>query len=238
MTSIYTECKKIRRTGFCSAFLGGGILAAVVPIVNMIFREEMYQMKQGNPIQIMLDANWQMMAMLNVLLIVTGSCILYHIEYADNAMQKIKSLPIKESSVFWGKVILLSSASAIALAIETGAIAFCIRHWFENGNSVGELCRNWGYAFLLMQPCIVLSLIISEACKNMWISLGIGVICVFTATMLPTGKFVLSIFPFAMPFQILKNTAQSIQYIYAAIAEFAVFALVYLMFIKIRRALL
>lgn len=132
--SVFLECKKMKRTGFLPAFIGGGILAAAVPVINMAVRSEMYQTKQGNPIQILLSANWQMMAMLNVLLVVTGACLLYHTEYADNAMQKMKSLPVRESSVFTGKVILTIFMSFLVLAIEAGAIAFCSYHWFEIGN--------------------------------------------------------------------------------------------------------
>ena len=104
--SVSLECKKIKRTGFLPAFLGGGILAAAVPVINMAVRSEIYLNLPGNPIQILLGANWQMMAMLNVLLVVAGACLLYHTEYADNAMQKMKSLPIRESSIFLGKTVL------------------------------------------------------------------------------------------------------------------------------------
>ena len=237
--SVFLECKKTKRTGFLPAFIGGGILAAAVPVVNMAVRSEMYQTKQGNPIQILLGANWQMMAMLNVLLVVTGACLLYHIEYADNAMQKMKSLPVRESSVFTGKVILTIFMSFLVLAIEAGAIAFCSYHWFEIGNGFfSGLCKNFGYAFLLMLPCVILSVLISEACRNMWISLGIGVVCVFTATMLPAADFALSLFPFAMPFQIFAGTdiEQAVRYIYAAAVEFFAFGLAELLFIKVRRS--
>ena len=237
--SVFLECKKMKRTGFLPAFIGGGILAAAVPVINMAVRSEMYQTKQGNPIQILLSANWQMMAMLNVLLVVTGACLLYHIEYADNAMQKMKSLPVRESSVFTGKVILTIFMSFLVLAIEAGAIAFCSYHWFEIGNGFfSGLCKNLGYAFLMMLPCVVLSILISEACRNMWISLGIGVVCVFTATMLPTNNFALSLFPFATPFQMLAGTdmAQAVRYIYAAAVEFFAFGLAELLFIKVRRS--
>lgn len=71
--SVSLECKKAKRTGFLPTFLCGGILAAVVPIINMAVRSEMYLNLPGNPIQILLGANWQMMAMLNVLLVVTGA---------------------------------------------------------------------------------------------------------------------------------------------------------------------
>ena len=72
----------------------------------------------------------------------------------------------------------------------------------------------------------------------MWVSLGIGVVCVFTATMLPTTNFALSLFPFAMPFQVFVSTdfTQSTHYIYAAIAEIVVLCLAQLMFVKVRRS--
>lgn len=237
--SVSLECKKVRRTGFWATSIVGGILAAVVPIINMAVRSEIYLAQQGNPIQILLGANWQMMAMLNILLIVAGTCLLYHTEYADNAMQKMKSLPIRESSIFFGKVILTILVSVLVLAIEAGATAFCLYHWFEIGSGFwSELCKNYGYAFLLMLPCMILSLLISESCKNMWVSLGISVVCVFTATMLPTNNFILSLFPFATPFQIFAgtDTAQVMHYIYAAAAELMVLSLAELLLIKIRRS--
>ena len=88
-----------------------------------------------------------------------------------------------------------------------------------------------------MLPCIILSLLISEACKNMWVSLGVGVVCVFTATILPTTNFALSLFPFAMPFQVFAGAdiTQSMHYIYAAVAELAVCGLAQLIFVKVRR---
>ena len=194
--SLSLECKKAKRTGFIPAFLCGGILAAAVPIVNMAVRSEMYVGQQNSPMQILMGANWQMMAMLNILLIVAGSCLLYHTEFADNAMQKMKSLPTRESSVFFGKFLLTSIMSVVVLAIEAASIAFCVSYWFEIGNDFWlELGKSFGYSFLLMLPCVLLSLLISSACKNMWVSLGIGVVCVFTATMLPTDNFVLSPLP-------------------------------------------
>lgn len=236
--SVSLECKKAKRTGFLPAFFGGGILAAVVPVINMAVRSEMYLNLPGNPIQILLDANWQMMTMLNVLLVVAGACLLYHTEYADNAMQKMKSLPIRESSIFLGKTVLTIFMSLFVLVIEAGAVTFCTYHWFEIGNGFfGELCKYFGYSFLLMLPCVILSLLIAEACKNMWVSLGIGVVCVFTATMLPTTNFALSLFPFAIPFQVFTSSdiTQSMHYIYAVVAELVVLAFAELIFIKVRR---
>ncbi len=237
--SVSLECKKVKRTGFLPAFIGGGILAAAVPVANMAVRSEMYLNQPGSPIQILLGANWQMMSMLNVLLAVAGACLLYHTEYADNAMQKMKSLPIRESSIFLGKAVLTIFMSLFVLVIEAGAVTFCSYRWFELGSGFwGELCKCFGYSFLLMLPCIILSLLISEACKNMWVSLGVGVVCVFTATILPTTNFSLSLFPFAMPFQIFAGTdiTQSTHYICGTVIELAVCGLAQLILVKVRRS--
>ncbi|MCM1119609.1 MAG: ABC transporter permease [bacterium] len=238
--NVSLECKKVKRTGLFPAFFGGGILAAAIPVINMAVRSEMYLNLQGGPIQILFDANWQMMAMLNVLLVIAGACLLYHTEYADKAMEKMKSLPVRESSIFFGKAVLTIIMSFCVLVIEAGAVIFCTYHWFEAGNGFwGELCRYFGYSLLLMLPCIILSLLISEACKNMWVSLGIGVVCVFAATMLPASSFVLSLFPFAMPFQVFASTdiTRPIHYIFAVIVELAVLCLAQFIFVKVRRSL-
>ena len=208
--SVFLECKKVKRTGFLLAFFGGGILAAAVPIINMAVRSEMYLNQPDSPIQILLGANWQMMTMLNVLLVIAGACLLYHTEYADNAMQKMKSLPIRESSIFFSKAVLIIFMSLFVLVIEAGAVTLCSYHWFEiESDFFSELCKYFGYSFLLMLPCI----------------------------MLPTTNFALSLFPFAMPFQIFvgTNITQSTHYICGAIAEFAVCGLAQFIFVKVRR---
>lgn len=176
--SLSLECKKAKRTGFIPAFLCGGILAAAVPIVNMAVRSEMYVGQQSSPMQILMGANWQMMAMLNILLVVAGSCLLYHTEFADNAMQKMKSLPIRESSIFFGKFILTSIMSVVVLAVEAASIAFCVSHWFEIGNNFWlELGKNFEYPFLKEVDSLALAnvqLHLEKAYKNFFREPKIG----------------------------------------------------------------
>ena len=54
----------------------------------------------------------------------------------------------------------------------------------------------------------------------------------------PTDNFVLSLFPFATPFQIFVTTemTQAMHYIYAAIIEIVVIGIAELVFIKVRRS--
>lgn len=236
--SVLLEWKKLKRTGCFPAFLGGGILAGAVPVLHMAVHGERYAHSPGNPVEILLQANWQVMAMLNVLLVVAGACLFYHTEYADGCLQKMRSLPVRESSIFFGKVMLMSFLMLWVLILEGGAMAFCSLHWFETGEGfAGGLCKSLGYAFLLLQPCIVLSLLIAQACGNMWTSLGIGVVCVFTATMLPEDDFVCSLFPFAAPFQIFPqaDVERGMAYLVAVAVELLVLGLAELLWIRGRR---
>lgn len=234
------ECKKAKRTGFIPTFIVGGLLATAFPVVNMAVRSEMYIGIESSPIQILMSANWQMMAMLNVLLVVAGACLVYHTEYADNAIQKMCMLPIKEQNLFFGKSALLTIMVIIILAFEIIGIAFCSVHWFElSDNFTLELLKSLGYAFVLMLPAVLLSLLIASLCQNMWVSLGIGVICVFIATMLPMDNFILSIFPFALPFQTFVGATGDVirNMLIASVAETVIIAFVEVLLLKARRSM-
>lgn len=233
------ELVKVKRTGFMPAFFGGGILAAAVPALNMAFRSEMYVSMNASPVSILLSANWQMMTMLNILLIVSGACIMYHTEYADNAIQRMCTLPIRENTMFFGKTAVLIAVSIMLLVIEAASILFCDLHWFGQSSDLYlEILQNFGFFLLLMLPAILLSLLIASVCRNMWISLGIGVVCVFLATMIPTQKFVLTLFPFALPFQMLSNHAADVirNYAIAGAVEMVVIALLEVIILKVRRS--
>lgn len=226
--SFSLECKKVKRTGFLPAFWGGGILAAVVPIVNMAVRSETFVGMAASPVNILLGANWQLMAMLNVLLIIAGACIMYNNEYADNAIQRMCTLPTKESTIFFGKVAVMIAVSIMVIVIEATSIFFCAVHWFESGSDLYmEVLKNFSFLFMMLLPAIIFSLLIASACKNMWISLGIGVICVLIATMLPTKNFVMSLFPYSLPFQTLSDKSVDVirNYAIASSVEIVVIAI-------------
>ena len=180
-----------------------------------------------------------MMSMLNILLIVAGACIMYNTEYADNAIQRMCTLPTKESTMFFGKTAVLITVSILLLVIEAVSIFGCSVHWFlQSTDLYMEILKNFGFFLLLMLPAILLSLLIASVCKNMWISLGIGVICVFIATMIPTGNFVLTLFPFALPFHMLGGHAADVirNYAIAGAIETVVIALLEVVVLKVRRS--
>ena len=164
---------------------------------------------------------------------------MYNNEYADNAIQRMCTLPTKESTMFFGKTAVLMTVSILLLVIEAVSIFGCSTHWFEQpANLYMEVLKNFGFFLLLMLPAILLSLLIASVCRNMWISLGIGVVCVFLATMIPTQKFVLTLFPFALPFQMLSDHDADVirNYAIAGEVETVVTALLEITILKVRRS--
>lgn len=219
---IALECKKMKRTGIFPAILGGGVLAALVPVLNMAVRSENYVGLPGRPVEILLGANWQMMGMINLLMIIVGSCMIYHVEYVDNGIQKMRTLPVREERMFFDKLAVLVGMCIVMLLAEMISLGGCVSYWFSNTDGMyTELIENLGYAVILILPGVLTALFISSVCRNMWTSLGIGVVCVAAATILPTRYFVLAIFPFSLPFQYVNGTDSDrvISFIIAALVE-------------------
>ena len=115
--SLAIESKKLKRTGYLPAFLAGGFLAAAFPVVYMMVKAEETSLS-GNPLAILMSANWQMMAMLNILISICGACMMYHTEYADNGMQKMSVLPIRQGNLFFSKFVIAALVLSAMVVIE------------------------------------------------------------------------------------------------------------------------
>ena len=237
--NVSLEMKKLKRTGFYPAFLFGAVLAAAIPILQTAFREEYFTNQLLPGLEILLGANWQMLAMLNVFFLVIGACMMYHIEFADRAIQKMESLPLSAGRVFAAKCFILLGALLFVILIEAVSIAFCTIHWFSAGqNFVQELFQIFGFEWILMVPAVILMMMVASLCRNMWISLGIGVICIFTVTILPHENLILSFFPFSLPFQSLPDAHDSLHvssYLAASCTETALFGILEALIIRVRR---
>lgn len=236
--SFRLEYKKIRRTGLTAAFLAGGIIAAALPVINTAARPDTFTSMAGSPAAVLADANLQLISMLNLLLITAGACILYHIEYADNALQKMQSLPVRESGLFIGKCGILLPFFLMIILFETASLCFCGWHWLDAGKEeLMEILQTLGFTLILTLPSAIIALVIASACRNMWTALGIGILCIFMATMLPTDNFIFSLFPYVLPFQILPGmeTARGFHYCIASVCESAAACTAEIIYLKVRR---
>ena len=259
--TLFLEIRKQRRTGFFPAFAVGGAAGAAIPVANMAFRSRIYTDRltaagAESPLKILVDANWQMMVMVNLLLVVSGACILYHTEFADNAFRKLCTLPEREWKSFLGKWLLLAAVSFLMTAMEGAALEFCRGYWFTGRAAADgaeymeavfgagafphmDLVRSMMYGWLMMLPAVTVSLLISSVCRNMWISLGIGVVCFAFASMAPADSGVPALFPYTLAFRIPQGEAAGMAAemttAAAATAETAVFLAAGILAGKIRR---
>ncbi len=238
MKILFVETRKIKRTGYIPAFLGGGLLAGLVPAVNMAVRAETFATQPGSPFSILMDANWQLMAQLNILLLVCGVCILYHTEYEENAIQKAETLPLTPFRLYLGKLGILLFSCLLPLCLEAVSLLLCCIHWFPGHPETGTLLlKGMGFELVMMLPAAAAMLVISSMCRNMWTCLGIGVILVFMSSMLPSGNQVLALFPFSAPYQMLHRCSDSQVLLLPAICagEVLLFCMAEAAYHKIRR---
>lgn len=194
------EVKKLRRTGYFPALLGSALLSAAVPAVNMAARGETYLAQSGGAIEILLNANWQMMAMLNVLSTLCAACLMFHAEYAGNALDKLEVMPVRVFSVYLGKAVLAVFMLAVMTAVEFVSLHLCARHWFGESVDTARLLSLAGYALAAGIPTLLASLAVAAACRNMWVSLGIGLTLVFTLSVFPQDNAVIRLLPYAAPY--------------------------------------
>ena len=238
MKSVFLlETRKIKRTGYLPAFLGGGILAGAVPAVNMAVRSEIYTAQSGSPFRILMNANWQMMAQLNIFLLVCGACILYHTEYSGNCLQKAEALPINPFRLFLGKLWILVLSCLIPMCLETASLVLCCMRWFPERMDGRELLTGMAFECALLLPAAILMLLIASMCQNMWICLGTGVILVFLSSILPSASNAMAMVPFSAPYRMLHQleSEQAAWLLAGCALEIFLFSVGEYAFIRIRR---
>lgn len=230
MTNLL-EFKKIKRTGLLPTFIIGGVLIAAIPILKMILLSNSYQ-----TIEELLMENWQMIAMLNTFLMISGACIVYSLEYANNAIKKIESLPVSESSLFFNKFFLMAILVGMLLIFEMLGIAITAIQEGSIGTALWlELSKHFAFLLVMNLPAILFSLIIASLFENIWTTVGINLTLLFLSMMIYQKNFWLSLIPFALPFQLLQSNSQDSQRIVAAMVELFVLSLVQLLILKFRR---
>lgn len=235
--SVAVELQKLKRTGLLPFTVVCALLGAAVPLINMAVRSEVFLSQSGSPVDILLTANSQMMSMLNVLAVVIISCILYHIEFSGGAILKLRTLPTSEIKIYLSKLAVLTICVVFVLLLETAGLAACVKGYFSDCLSAPELLKSFLFSAVLLLPSFALMLAVSSLCENLWVSLGIGVIFVFTAIVLPHSGFVWSLFPFSLPFETIvsKDLTAILKYAAAAAAETVVFLCAEASVIKIEK---
>ena len=136
---------------------------------NMLVRPEAFTTLPGDPLSILADANWQMIAMLNILLSICLCCIMYHTEFADRGIQKSETLPVKAHLLFLGKGTILAVSGIVVILTECAALGFCALHWFPaytfDSSAAFALLKFAGFQWLMLLPTMLLMLCIASSAQ-------------------------------------------------------------------------
>lgn len=232
------ELKKIKRTYMILTMILLSIFGGLFVILNFYFRSKTILSNNAAPMENLILQNWSMVSMLNVMAIITGACILYNIEYSNNAMLKLSSLPIKTNCIFAAKMMLIIFIYVCMMAIETAAFIYCGITYLPKGEfALLKLMRFWAYAFVLALPVCTLMLFVSSLCKNMWITVGIGMIGIMSGVLTAQGSSVFNILPFSILNEpiIVHKISPNLNISMAAIGETILILLIQFVVSNLRR---
>lgn len=173
---LKTEWIKLKRTGITTAMLSLGLLAAAFSIINFKIRGSYFLSMSLPPMEVLIGQTYPVIAFLNLFAAIIGGCIIYHIEYQNNAVKKIMTLPVNASHLYVVKLGVMLILFLFISIIELAALIYIGNNFLaRNTFSIMLLLKFSVFVYLLSVPVIAAMMLISALCKNLWIALGVGV---------------------------------------------------------------
>ena len=111
------EFRKLKSTGFLPSIVIGGILAALIPILNTAARPDTFTSQTGPVLSILLTANAQMILLLHLILVICGACTMFHTEYAGRALNHMLALPLRPEGLYFKKAVILILCFLLLLTV-------------------------------------------------------------------------------------------------------------------------
>lgn len=205
MTALAIELKKCKRTGFLPLMLAVGILGAAYAFLNFTLRKETLLSLPLSPMDILLTQLYGMIMVLNMFGLIAAACIIYNVEFKGNAVKKLYMLPVSVTAVYVSKFTIMSVLFAIAVCLQNWALAVIGAIDLPTGAfDLGILISFAGYSFLTSLPVLSFMLFVSSRIKNVWITLGIGVVGFLSGMALATSDIALSL---VSPFVVMLKPA-------------------------------
>lgn len=177
MKVLLLEIRKQRRTGIFPLFWAAGLFAGLYGAVYFMLRKLTVLQFGMNVLDVLLSQVYGVICVINMFLLILAAVMLWHCEFAAEAIKKMAVLPIRKESLFLGKFILAAAAFAGTVCIEFSCIwltglAFLPAEAVNAAAVLQYACMAWASSLGVLS-CM---LFISSRTGNMWISLGTGVI--------------------------------------------------------------
>lgn len=171
------ELKKLKRSGLVPVMLLVGILGALYSLAFFAIRKDSLFSLPLPPMVILLTQLYGMITVLNLFGIIVVDCIIYNVEYQDDALKKMATMPISIVKMYLCKLAIILVLLFFSIFIENVAIAYIgINYLPPNSFDMKILIVFALYSFVIALPVHTFMLLISSQTSNMWTTLGIGVV--------------------------------------------------------------
>lgn len=176
MSTLVTELRKEKRTGVIPVLLAVGILGAVYAFLNFIVRKDTLLNLPLAPMDVLLTQLYGMIMILNMFGIVVAACMVYNMEFKDNAVKKMYMLPISVSGMYFCKFLILTVMFLVAVALQNLALMrIGMTDLPQGAFEMTALIKFAGYSFVTSMPVLSFMVLISSRFPNMWVPLGVGI---------------------------------------------------------------
>lgn len=171
------EVKKTKRTGILLLLPVVGIAGGIYALFYVAIRREALLNLPMAPTDALLTQLYGMMMLLNLLAVVTAACLLYNIEYTGQAIRKMYMLPVKITTMYLCKFLILALLLLVALGIQMVAMGVIGVTALPEGTFETERLIGFAlYAFLTALPVLSFMLMSAAHFRNLWTALGTGVV--------------------------------------------------------------
>ncbi|SKA04490.1 ABC transporter permease [Anaerorhabdus furcosa] len=176
MKTLAIEFRKEKRTGILSLMILIGILGAAYVFINFIIRKDTLLSLPLSPMDVLLTQLYGMIMVLNMFGIIVATCMIYNMEFKGSAVKKMYMLPIKVSSIYLCKFVIITFLLFVAICFQNLALTqIGITDLPQGTFEISTLIKFTGYSFVTTMPVLSFMLFVSSRFENMWIPLGIGV---------------------------------------------------------------
>lgn len=181
MNSFTIEIKKYKRSGILGIFPVIGIIGGLYAFANFIIRKETLLHLPLSPMAILLTQLYGMIMVLNLFGIIVATTLVYHIEFRNYAIKKMYMLPYKSSHIFSIKYFILSILLCLCIILQNTALCIIGKLFLPAGTfELDTLIKYAIYIYVTSLPVFSFMLLISSCCKNIWYTLGVGVVGFFS----------------------------------------------------------
>lgn len=174
-SALTIEYKKEKRSGAFEILIVASLVGSAYAIANFIWRKNALLSLPLAPMDILLTQLYGMIALLNLFAMIIASILIYHLEFQNRGLEKMRTLSFSLGQMFECKFLILSFALFISLTLESLTLLIIGLWNFSNHFVFSTWLWFSLYCFITSLPALSFMLLGASFFENLWVSLGLGV---------------------------------------------------------------